>query len=265
MPDIPGLDQVDFLGSTTAVMGQVGYWLGILFASGAILAVMVAGYYYLTFRYSMTIFPLYGSGKDGVFSFGRPRGNRFKWNKRKTAWKQMLPLMNKKEIEPFDQEYIYPGNKLYAFEINNQLIPGRVNIELKPKDPNVSLREKEAIEDEINKLLKIRYGETSFIPCAVEIPQSEDEIRAKINPVPHHVREWQSLQHKKNALEFAETDWWSENKTLFTALAVTLFCCILCGFTIWYTYKFAVGGLVEGKEIAQIISSIGRIPGAPGS
>ena len=104
---------------------------------------------------------MFGSGKDGVFSIGKKKKNRFKWIKKRTAWKPMLPLFNKQEVEPFDSEYIYPGNQVYAFCLNGEWIPGRVNID-----------------------------------------KDEDTIRAEINPVPYYVRNWQSLQHKKNAQEF---------------------------------------------------------------
>jgi hypothetical protein len=40
----------------------------------------------------------------------------------------MWPLFNKKDIEPFDAEYIYPGKRIIAFELNNEWIPGRINI-----------------------------------------------------------------------------------------------------------------------------------------
>jgi hypothetical protein len=40
----------------------------------------------------------------------------------------MLPWFNKKEIEPFDDEYIYPGNEVYSFILNDIYIPARINI-----------------------------------------------------------------------------------------------------------------------------------------
>jgi len=88
----------------------------------------------------------------------------------------MYPLFNKKDIEPFDQEFVYPGKQIYVFDLNGAWIPGRINI---------------------NK--------------------TEGKLRAEINPVPYYVRNWQSLEHKKNAQEFSEHDFWAENKIFYYA------------------------------------------------
>ena len=119
------LDGINWLGYIAPAIK----WLGYILISVAILLIFVAAYYFFAFKYKVTVFPLYGSGKDGTFAFGKPKTNKIMWNKTKTAWKTLYPLFNSKEIEPFDSEYIYPGNQLYAFELNNDLIPGRINIQ----------------------------------------------------------------------------------------------------------------------------------------
>lgn len=217
------LGNVDWYGMTGTLLAKTAYWLGIILVSALLIALLVVAYYYFTFNYSMLVFPLYGSGKDGVFSVGRPKKNRVKWVNKRTAWRKLKPYFNRKDEEPFDSEFIYPGKKLYAFDLNGNLIPGRINIK-----------------------------------------QSEGQIRAEINPVPHYVRNWQSLQHKKNAIEFAKHDWWTDNKALFITLIICGINLALCAFVIWFTYKYAMGGREDIQNLARIIQDIGSIPAAPG-
>ena len=197
------------------------YWGGIAIISLSILAVFAATYYWFMFKYNVVVFPLYGSGKDGVFSFGKPKGNKVRWTKRKNAWRKLWPLFNKVEIEPFDSEFIYPGNKIYAFELNNEWVPGRVNIS-----------------------------------------QSEEKIRCEINPVPYYTRNWQSLQHKKNEIEFAKHDWWTDNKAIVITLIICGINLALCGFTVWFTYKFAMGGRADIQSLRDAIQSLSIVQGA---
>ena len=124
MPNIPLTTGIDWY----PLVGQAIYWLGMILLAFIILGVMVAVYYFLTFNIKATVIPMYGSGKDGIFSFGQPKNNRVRWNKNKTSWKSLFPLFNKEEREPFDDEYLYPKKQIYVFELNNQWIPGRINI-----------------------------------------------------------------------------------------------------------------------------------------
>jgi len=207
-----------------AGMGGVGstiaFWVGWSLVGVVLLGAMFTVYYMMQFTIKAEIFQLFGSGKDGVFSFAKPKKNRFKWIKKRSAWRPLFPLFNKKEVEPFDSEYIYPGKKVYAFELNDNIIPGRVNI---------------------NK--------------------TEEELRCEINPVPYYVRNWQSLQHKKNAIEYAEHNFWQDNKMLIMGVICVGICCVLCGATIYFTYKFAGGGAEGMNTLANAIKGFGNIPG----
>ena len=124
-------------GDISIYFGQLTSGTGASFFQGVefflVLIAVFAGvgiaYYYFSFPLKVTVFPLYGSSKDGYFSVGRPRSNKVKWIRHRTAWKRMKPFMNTKEIEPFDSEFIYPGKQIYAFELNGEWIPGRVNID----------------------------------------------------------------------------------------------------------------------------------------
>ncbi len=109
---------------------------------------------------------------------------------------------------------------MYAFELNNQWNPGRVNI-----------------------------------------GQEEDEIRASIDIVPYYIRNWQSIQHKKNAEEFAKQGFWNENKTLIMVIMTAFACSAMVIAVIYFTYKFAAGGRADIGMLTNAIQGLQNIPG----
>lgn len=217
MPTISGVENINWF----EVISSVTYWIGIILLVCLILGIIVWLAYITTFNIKATVIPMYGSGKDGIFSFSKPLKNKLRWAANRTVWRPLWPLLNKKEIEPFDSEYMYPGNTIVAFQLNDQWIPGRINI-----------------------------------------TQTEQELRAEINPVPYYIRNWQSLQHKKNAIEFSKQGFWEQNKQLFITVLVVMICCLLCGVTVYYTYQFATGGMSVGQNLADAINNLNIIQGA---
>lgn len=210
------LSSIDFGGGLISAL----YWSGYIVLVLIILGMIFTLWYLLSFNIKVNVLPLYGSGKDGIFSVQKAKKNRVKWIKKHSAWRKMWPLFNRKELEPFDSEYIYPGNQVYAFEINNEWIPGRINIQ-----------------------------------------QTEKELRSQINPVPHFIRNWQSLQHKKDALEFASNNWWDENKPLIIAILTVAICCATCLISVYLTYKYLAPGRADWASLLGAIRSVNTIPG----
>jgi len=213
-----GLENINWF----AGMSSIIYWVLYGLIGLIIVLVMVAIYYYLSFKYTVDVYPMYGSGKDGQFSVGKRKTNRIKWNKDKTAWIKMYPLFNSKKVEPFDDEYIYPGNRLIAFELNQQWFPGRINID-----------------------------------------SSEEKIRGDINPVPYWVRNWQSLEHKQNSIDFAKHDFWSDNKNFIWMLLSVAICCGLCLATIYFAFKFAGNGVGSMDKLTAALQGFAGSSSAP--
>jgi len=196
------------------IFTQIFFWIGWSLVGLLVLGVLVAVYYWMTFNIKVVTWELYGSGKDGVFSFGKKKMNRVRWINKKTAWRPLFPLFNRMELEPFDSEYVYPGKQIYAFILNEKWFPGRINID-----------------------------------------QNEETIRSEINPVPYYIRNWQSLQHKKNAREFAEHNFWEDNKYFFMVLVTAILCLVMVGITVYFTYKFATGGNAAMGNLADALRS----------
>ena len=216
MAIIPGLENVNLF----SVFGEVMQWTGILLISVAILSVIATVYYVIGFRIKATEFRLYGSAKDGAYSIGMPKKNRYKWIKNRTAWRPLLPFFNKKEIEPFESEYVYPGNRIWTIIINDTLIP-----------------------------------------CKINVSKSSGEFAAEIKPVPLSIRNWQSLMHKKHAIEYAKQGFWEDNKQLLITMGTVMFCLILCGATIWMAYKFSSAGVASADKFTDFLKNYATIPG----
>lgn len=181
---------------------------------------LVVVYYLFSFNIKAEVYKLYGSGRDGIYSFSKPQKNRVKWVKRKTAWRAMKPFFNKKDIEPFDQEYIYPGNTIKAFEFNGEWVPGRINIR-----------------------------------------EDEETLKAEINPIPYYVRNWQSLKHKEHAQEFAEHNWWADNKYFIMVLVTAGLCLLMVGITVYFTYNYATGGTEAAAGLTDALKNFNTIGG----
>lgn len=111
-----------------AAFGQAFNMVGMLLIAVVILAIFFTVGHVISFKIKATVFPMYGSGKDGIFSVGKPKKNRVKWNKQRNAWFKLYPLFSKKEIEPFDSEYIYQGNNIYVSEFNDQWTPIKIDV-----------------------------------------------------------------------------------------------------------------------------------------
>ena len=200
-------------------VGKIAYWAAYIFMGLIMAVVLYAGFMLTTYNIKADVFQVYGSGKDGVLSITKRKKNRLKWIKEKTAWKPLFPLFNRKEIEPFDSEYVYPGKQIYAFEFNDCWAPGRININ-----------------------------------------HEEGQFRGEVNPVPYYVRNWQSLQHKKNAAEFAKNNFWEQNKFLVYGVVTVFICCALAAGTVYLTYEFATGGQNSMNALTQAINNYGTIP-----
>lgn len=195
-----------------AIAGQVMYWIGYVLLIAVIIGIFYAFYYLMSFRIKAEVIPLFGGATPESVSVGKPKVNRVKWVKHKTAWKPLWPLINKKEIEPFEERHIYPGNKIYVFEKGDIWLPGELHI---------------------------------------------DSETIGIKPVPHYIRNWQSLQHKKNAIEFAQHTFWEDNKYFIMGVVTVAICCVAALATVWLTYKFAGVGTSQISGLTQALKDFG--------
>ena len=218
---MPTLPELPFNIDFGPTVPNIMFWVQWIFYGIILLAIMFVLYAFVLHSIRVTIFPLYGGMEDLTYSVGKKTWNRFRWNKTKTAWIALFPLFNRTEIQPFKPNYMYAGKNIFAFKL----------------------------------------GET-LVPASLEITTNEkSELTGKINPVPYYIRNWQSLTHKKNAQEFAERDWWSDNKTLISCLVAGLGILAAAIIVVYLTYKLAGGGRADIQALTQAFREWGTIPG----
>ena len=118
------------LGQTIyPLLTQILYWAVYIAFSLFMLILIGVAAYMTQFKYRLTYWEVVGgqtSSEKGGLTIDKQKKNRFKWNKSKTAWVPLYPLMTSKEIEPFEPEFIYPGKQLYAFRIGDAYVPAKI-------------------------------------------------------------------------------------------------------------------------------------------
>lgn len=204
------------------VIGTIAKYLGIIVFMAASIGAAWFMTYLGNFKFKGIEFPLYASGDKDNFSVGKSKRQRFKWkDKAKTTWQPLYPLFNKTELEPFSEEYIYPGNQVYCFKFGDRYIPGKVNV------------------------LKNEKG----------------EFETKINPVPHFVRKWESIMYKQYANELQKQGFWEENKYFIMGVITVAICCATALATIYISYQMVGANKADLQALTQVIRGVGNIPG----
>jgi len=110
-------------GNIGALMVKVMVWFLII---GAVAIVFGILYLVIVYRYKVTIFKVYGSGKkEGSYSIGKQKTD-FARVQKDGSWKFLL---KRKEIEPIESRYIYAGNRAYMYDMDGVLMPGKIMCE----------------------------------------------------------------------------------------------------------------------------------------
>ena len=205
------------------VMNNVLMWAGYGFALIAVLVIIIIVYYYMSYNYKVLVIETYGGGKQR-FAPTKFTNNYVKWkDKERTSMQKLFPLFNNKTLPPISQEHIYPGGRIIVVETQNgNWLPVKLSYQ--------------SIEGVLEKSL--------------------------IEPVPVHLIQWQNMQHRKLAMEYADQDFWSENRSYITAIITVLVCCILTGVTMYYSYQFLSDRFgADATTIANALQNFGATIG----
>ncbi len=212
--------------NTIGAFSQILFYVGWSLAVIVIFGMFAAVGYLWTFNIKVRINTLVGTTQDSMFSVSRTKSNRVKIIKINGVdkWKPLWPLMNKITHPIFDSKYIYKKGYVECFEVGKDWVP--MVMDVNKKGNNVS--------------------------------------DISLSAVPHHVREYQSLKYKQNALDFAKESFWDQNKNFILGVLTVLVCCVLCGITIWLSFKFAAGNMAEIigpiQEHTRALNNFGTIP-----
>lgn len=119
--------------------------------------------------------------------------------------------------------------------------------------------EDQYIQDKRN-IRAFEIGEL-WVPCAAQVKAEGGDWSATLMPVPHYIRNWQSLTHKKHNFEFAQHNFWEDNKTLIMAVIAVGLCLVLCGVTVWLTYKYAAPNTATWNQLTDALKNINVVQG----
>jgi len=97
------------------------------------------------------------------------------------------------------------------------------------------------------------------------VPATINYDHKSLNNVPYHVRNWQSMIHKKLAIELSERSFWDDNKYFFMVVVTAGICLAAVCVTVYYTYDFVKPAQASMDMLSRSISGITNIGGvAPG-
>ena len=111
---------------------------------------------------------------------------------------------------------------------------------------------------------KLMYFNFNGLCMPANIKLTDVGGRPLIIPELKQLEEFQINMRKENAREFAEHDFWSENKSLIVALVTCIFCLAAVGFTVYMTYNFATGGVNAMNNLADKIGQLGVVQSVSG-
>lgn len=211
------------------VAGSLFYWLGIFIIIAIVGFVTFMLMHVMSFDYkTFQAYDLHFNNEGDPY-IGKPRKNRFKFNKNKTTWKALYPLFNKVEFPPFSMDNILPGKFVKA----TRLVNG-VWIPLK--------QQTSIIKDEQGTPL---YAMEDFLP------------------IPQYLKESAILEIKKIEDETKAQSEADKNRPYIIMGATILFCLLLTGATIYFTFDYAStqAQTIGPSILDSITKGMATIPG----
>lgn len=205
MVEIAGATAQAGLDFFSSALSYMFYFVLLLFGIGIALFIM----YISKYNIKMTYFPIIGNVQKNKFSIDKPKTVRLRWNSKKNGWNI---LFTRKNIEPFDPEFIYAGNNCYAFKVGDQFIPAKMDID-------------------------------------------SEERNFSFKPIPYSVNNWAMVELMINEQELTKKSWWDENKSTLTFILTLAICATIVILTIYYTYKFYLGGLSKVDSLIEVLKN----------
>lgn len=265
MPTLPPLPvTVNWMG----IIGKTALYVSYFLIALAILAGLWFIWQAFKYKISVKYWELYGSSKNGTFSVGSLKSNRFKWDKKNTVWRPLWPLFNRIDVKPFDPEYIHPGNRVYAFKLGQVFMPGRLNTHFQQLHERVGLYAKIGTANPGFEFVSVDDIDFSgYVPLRIGGGLSEASVRGSLDPMPTHWDKWLQSQIHENTIEFATENWWDQNKHLVMIITVSAICCVMVVGSAWLIYKMMVMGRPEASQLTSALkgfaSSVGGNTGGP--
>tara|TARA_R100000656_G_scaffold114808_1_gene87297 strand:+ start:6518 stop:7180 length:663 start_codon:yes stop_codon:yes gene_type:complete len=189
--------------NTAGLLSRTMYWLGYILLGCLVMGIIGFGTYIYSFKYKVTILERRGSGKTD------PQGKA--------------------------EHFIGKIKKDRAREVKKD---GVLKLKL--------LRSKKSIEppgyESIypgNNLFLYKVGPQHFVPVSFKCGNP----MAVFEPLPQNISYWEQLEIQQGAEDYQKRNIWDKYSPMLIMSGTILFCLILVGVTIYYTYQYHQGAL----------------------
>ena len=216
------------------------FWFGVFLILCCVAMVAFFFLHFVSYRYKTRDAYELLFDESGRPYRGKSLKNRFKWNKNKTAWRPLFPLFNKIEFPAFPPESIMRDRFVCGARLPNGLwIPATTHL-------NIVKDVVEVEEDGEKKTKEVVWAAQEF------------------SPFPHYLSEHYYVELQKTEQEYQTKNKWEEARPFIIFVACCLFCLVLCGATIYFTYNYASSSFEQiqtvGGAIGEAIKNAANIP-----
>jgi len=211
------------LGGANTV-GQILYWAKWGIIMLFIMGCFVLAYFWLQYKYKVVVFERGGSGAlDGQNSH---------YIRKVGTWERARLIKNKSGMITH-WKLLFAGKKIEPVELKH-IYPG-------------------------NYVFLYKVEEGTYVPT--DFSSSADE--STFNPIPQHIRRWQTLEIQQAAQDYQKQDFWTQYFPYIVTIGTVLSCCVFAGIVIYFAFDNTHQTVPLLKGVVQGLNNVNVIPGAP--
>jgi len=195
------------------LVGQSMYWLGYGLLFFLIMGILGFIVYVSTFKYKVTILERRGSGKTD------PQGK--------------------------EEHFVGKIRTDRAREVKKD---GILTLRLLKSKKSIEPPGYESIYPN-NNIFLYKVGPEHFVPVSFNCGNPS----AEFSPLPQNIRYWEQLEIQQGAEDYQKKSVWDKYSPMLIMSGTVLFCLILVGVTIYYTYQYHQGALQTTSSLVDAL------------
>ena len=200
------------------------YWLGYGLLFAIVMGIIGFIAYISTFKYKVTILERRGSGKT--------------------------------DAQGMDEHFIGKIRTDRAREVKKD---GILKLKLLKTKKSIEPPGYESIYPN-NNIFLYKVGPEHFVPVAFNCGNPS----ADFSPLPQNIRYWEQLEIQQGAEDYQKKSFFDKYSPMLIMSGTILFCLILVGVTIYYTYQYHQGALAQTANLVDSLKTTATSLGAGG-
>lgn len=213
-------------------IGKLMFYMGYMLISLVILGFFIGLYFLLQYKYKIVILERRGIGQGK--GKGKPEENEGLDVEGHTIGKIRKERARELKVNGIEKWKLLMTRKLIAPVNYSHIYPG-------------------------NNIFLYRTGKDNFIP--VDFTAGND--KGLFSPIPQSIKVWQQLEIQQAMQEYQKESLWNQYGPVLLTVGTILFCLVLCGVTVWYSYNHANQVAVALARVSGAVGNINVIPGVP--